>query len=269
MPADIRSTRSFIRTEHAVARTLAETDDPELAMSRALAAIGDTLGWLAGSLWELRPGDPVVLSCSTTWQSADLRVDDFGRHTRAATFTRGEGLPGRVWATGAPAWITDVTEDPNFQRAPAAAEAGLHAAFGFPILGSDGVPRKNGDGPLSCMGVIELFDSRAREVDQRLIDTMASLGAQIGQFVQRRRAEQEVRDASEVRRAMLESALDCVIGMDADGRVLDFNPAAERTFGYTADEAIGREMAELIVPPSLREKHRHGLARYVETGEET
>jgi len=258
MPADIRSTRSFIRTEHAVSRTLAETDDPELAMSRALAAIGGTLGWLAGSVWEVTPGDPALLTCATTWQSDDVSVDDFGRHTRVVTFAYGVGLPGRVWATGEPAWIADVTRDPNFPRAPAAEEAGLRAAFGFPIRGSDGV-----------LGVIELFDSRAREVDLRLIDTMASLGAQIGQFVQRRRAEQEVHDASEVRRAMLESALDCVIGMDADGCVLDFNPAAERTFGYTADEAIGREMAELIVPPSLRDKHRHGLARYVETGAET
>src|SRR4051794_17745079 len=256
MPADIRSTRSFIRTEHAVARTLAETDDPELAMSRALAAIGNTLGWLAGSLWEIGPDE--VLACSTTWQADELDVDDFGRHTRAATFARGEGLPGRVWATGAPAWIEDVTKDANFPRGPVAADAGLGPAFGFPITGSDGV-----------LGVIELFDSRAREVDRRLIETMGSLGAQIGQFVQRRRAEQEVREASEVRRAMLESALDCVVGMDGAGRVLEFNPAAERTFGYSASEAIGREMAELIVPPALRERHRRGLAHYLESGEET
>src|SRR5206468_6593932 len=51
------------------------------------------------------------------------------------------------------------------------------------------------------------------------------------------------------------------------GRVVEFNAAAERTFGYSADEAIGREMAELIVPPALRERHREGLRRYVETGE--
>jgi GAF domain-containing protein len=133
MPADIRSTRSFIRTEHAVARTLAETDDPELALSRALAAIGRTLGWLAGSVWEITPGDQALLTCATTWQSDEVSVDDFGRHTRAASFAYGVGLPGRVWATGEPAWIADVTRDPNFPRAPAAEEAGLRAAFGFPI----------------------------------------------------------------------------------------------------------------------------------------
>src|SRR5829696_5200107 len=133
MPADIRSTRSFIRTEHAVARTLAETDDPELALSRALAAIGNTLGWRAGSVWEVVPHEPERLHCAATWQSADVLVDGFGRDTLEATFAHGEGLPGRVWSTGEPAWIADVKDDPNFPRAAAAREAGLHAAFGFPI----------------------------------------------------------------------------------------------------------------------------------------
>ena len=66
---------------------------------------------------------------------------------------------------------------------------------------------------------------------------------------------------------MLDAALDCVVTMDHEGRVIDFNPAAERTFGYRAGEAIGRDMAELIVPPALRERHRRGLARYLATEE--
>ena len=68
-------------------------------------------------------------------------------------------------------------------------------------------------------------------------------------------------------RAILESALDCIITMDADGIVQEWNPAAERTFGYTRAEAVGRELAELIIPPELRERHRKGLAHYLKTGE--
>ncbi|MDQ3822359.1 MAG: PAS domain S-box protein [Actinomycetota bacterium] len=64
--------------------------------------------------------------------------------------------------------------------------------------------------------------------------------------------------------AYLEAALDCVILADASGRVVEFNPAAERTFGYTREEALGRTLAELIVPPSLRELHRDAFARFVE-----
>src|SRR5204863_1414745 len=65
--------------------------------------------------------------------------------------------------------------------------------------------------------------------------------------------------------AYFEAALDCVIMADASGRVVEFNPAAERTFGYTREEALGRMMAELIVPPSLRERHNAAFARFIET----
>ncbi len=68
-------------------------------------------------------------------------------------------------------------------------------------------------------------------------------------------------------RAILDSALDCIISMDAHGIVREFNPAAEQTFGYKREEAIGRELAELIVPPALRQMHRDGLARFLKTGE--
>src|SRR4051812_891003 len=67
--------------------------------------------------------------------------------------------------------------------------------------------------------------------------------------------------------AYLEAAIDCVIVADASGRIVEFNPAAERTFGYSRTEALGRTMAELIVPPSLRERHTAAFARFVETRE--
>ncbi len=72
---------------------------------------------------------------------------------------------------------------------------------------------------------------------------------------------------AEINRAILQSALDCIITMDASGIVQEWNPAAERTFGYARDEAVGRELAGLIIPPELRERHRHGLAHYLKTGE--
>ena len=66
--------------------------------------------------------------------------------------------------------------------------------------------------------------------------------------------------------ALLDAALDCVVAMDADGRVVALNPAAERTFGYSHADAVGRDMAELIVPPSLRDRHRSGLSRHLVGG---
>jgi PAS domain S-box-containing protein len=63
-------------------------------------------------------------------------------------------------------------------------------------------------------------------------------------------------------RATVEAALDCIISMDADGRVIEFNPAAERCFGYTRDQALGRPLAELMIPERFREQHVRGLAHY-------
>ena len=86
----------------------------------------------------------------------------------------------------------------------------------------------------SCIGVVLIF----RDVTEQ------------------RRAEQELR-ASEARKsAILETALDCIITMDHEGKVVEFNPAAERTFGYRREQVIGQELGEFIIPPSLRERHR-------------
>src|SRR5438034_4343865 len=68
-------------------------------------------------------------------------------------------------------------------------------------------------------------------------------------------------------RAILDSALDCIITIDADGRVCEFNPAAERVFGFTRAEAVGQELADLIIPERMREQHRQGMAHYLKTGE--
>jgi PAS domain S-box-containing protein len=81
--------------------------------------------------------------------------------------------------------------------------------------------------------------------------------------------EVEPQRAGGIAGAYFEAALDCVIIADASGRVVEFNPAAERTFGYSRDQAIGRTMAELIVPPSLRQRHSDGFARFIETGHGT
>ncbi len=79
--------------------------------------------------------------------------------------------------------------------------------------------------------------------------------------------EEELRESKALTWAILESALDCVIAIDHEGRIIEFNPAAEKTFGYRRDEVMGKEMAGLIVPLSLRDQHRRGLAHYLATGE--
>ena len=82
----------------------------------------------------------------------------------------------------------------------------------------------------------------------------------------RKRAEVELAQSERRKAAILDSVLDCIVTIGADGTVVEFNAAAERTFGYTKAEAIGRPLAELIIPPRFRDAHRAGLAHYLTTG---
>jgi PAS domain S-box-containing protein len=239
------------RIEHAVARILAERDVPVEVYESVLQSIGTSLGWEVGSVWEVDPEDG-RLRCAKTWHTGE-GAREFEALSERLVLAPGEGLPGRVAESGRPAWITDAPEDANFPRADAARRSGLHAAFGFPLRSPRGV-----------VGVMEFFSSRQREPDEPMLETMEVLGSQVGQFVARRHSEEEVRTSESRLRAMLEAALDAVITMDHRGRVLGWNHAASAIFGYHPSEAIGRDMAELIVPPSLRQQHRSGLARFLD-----
>jgi PAS domain S-box-containing protein len=241
------------RIELAVARTLAEAADAEETYDRVLAEIGTALGWELGAVWEVSPADE--LRCVAIWQASQEDTLEFRSLTERITLNRGEGLPGRVWAKGEPAWVVDVVADANFPRAQAAAEAGLRGAFCFPTRSPDGI-----------VGAMEFFTRTLQEPNEPLLASMAVLGNLIGQFVVRRRAEDAVRRRQALTGAILGAALDAVITMDQNGRVMEFSPAAERIFGYSSDEVVGHDMADLIVPPSLRTPHRRGLARYLETG---
>jgi PAS domain S-box-containing protein len=248
----LADSRDLQRVEHAVARILAETERPVEVYAAVLEAIGGSLGWELGAVWEAGPHDE-RLRCLQIWH-AGAGAPEFETLSEWMVFEPGEGLPGRVLVSGEPVWIVDAPEDGNFPRAVAARRAGLRAAFGFPLRSPRGV-----------VGVMEFFSRETREPDERLLWTMNVLGSQVGQFVTRRQAEEEVRASESRLRAMLEAALDAVVTMDHRGRILGWNHAAETTFGYRADEAIGRDMADLIVPEQLRAAHRKGLARFLET----
>jgi PAS domain S-box-containing protein len=82
-----------------------------------------------------------------------------------------------------------------------------------------------------------------------------------------RQEEAELKRSEAYKAAILDSSLDCIVAMDHNGCITEFNPAAERTFGYARDGVVGKHLADVIVPTSLREKHRAGFARHVATGE--
>ncbi|HKP91303.1 MAG TPA: SpoIIE family protein phosphatase [Thermoleophilaceae bacterium] len=244
-----------LAVQSAVARALSEATTASDGAQRVLGSIGATLGWRLGAVWEVDPAAHCI-RCVESWRAPGAAAPAFEETSRTSAFGRGEGLPGRVWATGEPAWVRDVLVDPNFPRADVAAAAGVHGAFAFPIRSSRGV-----------IGAVEFFTLEVAEPDRYLLDLMTTIGHQLGLQMERTRAEQAVRRSEARKAAMLEASLDCIVTMDHRGRVVEFNAAAEHTFGYAADEVVGREMAALIIPPALRESHREGLRRYLETGE--
>ncbi|MGI8419503.1 MAG: PAS domain S-box protein [Candidatus Levyibacteriota bacterium] len=85
---------------------------------------------------------------------------------------------------------------------------------------------------------------------------------------ERRRAERAFKESESRKTAFFETALDAIITINAKGQIIEFNPAAERMFGYPHKKAIGLEMASLIVPSGLRSAHRNGLSHYLKTGNE-
>ena len=170
-----------LATQHAVTRVLAEAPTLASATPRILQAICESLDWSVGAIWRV-DREEKLLRCVETWHMPSARVSQFDRRTHSRTFSAPVGLPGRVWSQASPAWIEDVTRDPNFPRASIAAEEGLHAAFGFPILLGDEV-----------LGVLEFFSHQIQQPDRKLLEMMSAIGSQIGQFIERKEAEDALR----------------------------------------------------------------------------
>jgi PAS domain S-box-containing protein len=245
-----------LQVQYGVARALADADSFEDGAPQLLEAIARPLGRQVAQFWSI--ADDQRLHCVAHWHEDGMDMDEFERASRELTLGRGEGLLGESWERGRPVWLGEAMADGTFLRTKEARAADLHGGMAFPVSSGEG-----------CVGVVELLSHEIREHDPELYALTEALGTQIGEFLEALGAEQAVRVSEGRKRAILDSSLDAVITMDHEGRVLEFNRAAERLFGYPEDAAVGREMAELVIPPALRERHREGLRRYLETGEST
>jgi diguanylate cyclase (GGDEF)-like protein/PAS domain S-box-containing protein len=236
--------------EHAVTRVLADASGAEEATRRIIDLINADLGWDIGLWWSVDP-EARGLRCGEIRSSVTTHFPNFEEISRGRTFEAGEWLPGHVWAYAAPQWIPDVVTDPHSARLRAAAAEGLHGAFAFPIsVGSE------------VVGVFEFCSRSVRRPDDELLWMFTAIGGQVGQFLARKRMEEQVRESEARKARMLNAALDCVITADQDGRILEFNPAAERTFGYRAAEIIGQRALDVLIPAAERERCLQQLECY-------
>jgi signal transduction histidine kinase/DNA-binding response OmpR family regulator len=169
-----------LAAQHAATEALVTKLSTSEVVPAVLRGVCEALQWDEAAFWSVNLREN-VLRCVNFW-SASGSGSEFESITRKMTFAPGIGLPGRVWSTGAPAWIKDVVTDKNFPRAPYAAREGLHGAFGFPITLAG-----------ETIGVLEFFSRRIEIPDKELLRMMATVGSQIGLFTEQRRADEMLR----------------------------------------------------------------------------
>jgi PAS domain S-box-containing protein len=183
----LREQTAFVELLQAIAAASNEAATVEEAMRFCLDRVCTHTGWTIGHVHALAEDGSGDLLPTSIWHLDDpKRFERFRAATEQMRFASGVGLAGRVLASGEPAWIMDATQEPNFPRAKAAADAGVKAGFGFPVL----VGRE-------VVAVLEFFADEALEPDKPLLKVMAYIGAQLGRVVERKRAEDALRQAKQ------------------------------------------------------------------------
>ncbi len=155
---------------------------------------------------------------------------------------------------------TDLTSETRwaaYEWCPMALAHGLKACWSTPISSTAG----------KVLGAFAIYYDEPRTptpLQQRLIDRFSHI-ASIA--IERAQSDAALKSSEARKAAILDSALDCIVTVDSEGCITEFNPAAERTFGHRRGDVVGKQLADVIIPQSLREKHRRGFARYLATGE--
>ena len=239
-----------LATQYAVARALAESATLAEAAPRLLEAICESLDWDHAEVWSIlwsANSQANVLRCTGTWHPPSLSFPEFETATRQIEFPPGVGLPGRVWASGEPAWIPDVTQDANFPRAPIAEKEGLRAGFAFPIqLGGE------------VLGVIGLFSREIRPPDDDTLQMLTSVSSQISHFIGGRQGEEALRNAEARYRVLFEQSPNGVLLMDLEtGKTIEANETAHKQLGYTSEEFAALRISDYEVLEKPEETARH------------
>ncbi len=242
-----------LNAQHAVTQVLVESGTLREASPKIIQAVCMALEWDLGEIW-IFDKQAGVLRNTEIWHRLSLMVNEFKAATKQITFPAKAGLPGRVYESAKPIWIEDVVYDTNFLRASIAEREGLHGAFGFPIIiGSE------------VLGTFCFFSRKIRKPDTKLLNMMTAIGRQIGLFIKRKNADMELEKSELKHSKLIEVAQDAIL-CDVNGTIAVWNKSAEKLFGYTKAEIIGKDV-NLLVPEKYKKEHSEGLQRFLKTGE--
>ena len=178
---------TFVELLQVVAVAANEATSVDAALKFTIDRVCEHTGWPVGHVYFCPTRPSAELISSTLWHLDNTsRFEIFRQVTERSPLAMGAGLPGRVAKNGKSAWIPDINKDTNFPRKKLAADLGVRGAFGFPVLARGDV-----------VAVLEFFSSNIEEPDQELLTVMSNVGAQLGQVVERKRAEQELASKAE------------------------------------------------------------------------
>jgi len=226
----------WFSTQADVSHAIASAGSLADAIPRVLRAVCDVLAWDVGEFWSLDP-DAGVLRCRGTWHSPVLELLNYEAATADLSLAPGSGLAGNAWLGADPIWATDLTTDPRFAYRGEIARIGLRAGVAFPV-------RHGG----SVTAVLVFFSRAVQQPDATLERMLASLGEQIGDFLARLRAEEELRASEERFRALVEHAHDAIMLLDEDGVVRFASQSTAGVLGYAPEAMAGRRAFTLVHP---------------------
>jgi PAS domain S-box-containing protein len=223
-----------VTAQHAITRLLSDAASLEEAAEPIMQAICDSSECDMAAVWQVQ-GDKI--RCVKTWHRSEGQFPEFEALTLRSAFDRGIGLPGRIWALGRPAWIEEIGLDKNLPRLEAAMQAGIRSAMGFPITTPKGV-----------VGVIEFLSAETRKRDDDFMKMMAAIGDLIGQFIERKQAEQALRESEHLFRVLTDASPVMVWMSGTDKLCHYFNKGWLDFVGRTLEQERGNGWAENVHP---------------------
>jgi PAS domain S-box-containing protein len=246
---DRRRAEQFLAFQHAVTRELAQASGLDEALTKVLEIICTTFQcflWDVAAFWGV-DAKADLLRCGHTWHSPAANAEAFAAASRRFTLAPGISVPGRVWANGEPAWIpnTQVVAT-NCPRAPYARQAGLRGACGFPV-------RRGAE----CVGVIELFSRQIQPPDQEMLQVLQAVGTQIGQFIERKTADENHRHFEAQMQAIVDNSPAAIYLKDIEGRYVLTNLRFQQLLHLSREETIGKSQFDLFPQETAQVLREH------------